>query len=421
MTVLTQFIDSYIDLFIEMAPWLLMGFIIAGIIHITLPLGKMKAFLGKPGFFSSLKAALFGVPLPLCSCGVIPAGIALDKNGASRSATTSFLISTPQTGVDSILVTYSLLGLPFAVIRPIAAFVTGIFGGVLASGVDKHSDHPAAAPVNAAQAAEGGMPKRSVREFMNFVFVDFFGDIAGSLVIGLGVAAAIALAVPEDFFMSSFSSPFLQMGIMLIASIPMYVCATASVPVAAVLLAKGISPGAALVFLMAGPATNAATIAVIRNSLGSRSFYIYLFSIVTGALLFGALINFLPPQIFLPPLGDHAHQHQLLPPWLTDSAALILALALAYHYFSKLRSRLSDRNKRNTHMAFTVLDVHGMTCRHCKMNVENKLNSLPFVTQAEANPDTNRVHVEGEGLDMKLIESSIRELGYDFRGVLPSE
>lgn len=205
---LSDFINSYIGLFVEMSPWLLMGFIIAGIIHITLPLGKMKAFLGKPGFFSSFKAALFGVPLPLCSCGVIPAGIALDKNGASRSATTSFLISTPQTGIDSILVTYSMLGLPFAITRPLVAFTTGVFGGVLASKADNKTQTEEDFVISAEQSAESAAEKRNIREFFNFVFVDFFGDIAGSLVIGLAIAAAIALAVPEDFFMSSFANPF---------------------------------------------------------------------------------------------------------------------------------------------------------------------------------------------------------------------
>ena len=415
MSYLNSFLNSYLDLFMEMSPWLLMGFFIAGIIHGTLPLHKMKAFLGKPGFSSSLKAALFGVPLPLCSCGVIPAGIAMHKNGASRSAGVSFLISTPQTGIDSILVTYSMLGLPLAIIRPIVAFSTGIFGGTLSGYLEKEEGSQEA--LDAGSTSELQAPSKSLREILRFTFVDFLGDIAGSLIVGLGVAALIAMLVPDDFFLESFANPYMQMLIMLLASVPMYVCATASVPIAAILLAKGIAPGAALVFLMAGPATNAATIAVIRNSLGTRTFLVYLFSIVSGAYLFGVLINQLPPQWFVSPLGEHAHHHQLLPDWLTISSALLLAAAILNYYISKIRKKLTSQSVENT-MTQTVLEVHGMTCRHCKMNVENNLNKLEFIQSAVADPDTDRVVIDGESVDLKLVEATIRDLGYEYKGTV---
>ncbi|MDE5959958.1 MAG: permease, partial [Muribaculaceae bacterium] len=123
---ITEFLATFWAMLCEMAPYLLLGFLFAGMLHAFLPASFYNRHLGRPGFWSVAKAAMFGVPLPLCSCGVIPTAMSMRRQGASRAATVSFLISTPQTGVDSILATGSLLGWPLALIRPIAAFATAL-------------------------------------------------------------------------------------------------------------------------------------------------------------------------------------------------------------------------------------------------------------------------------------------------------
>ena len=263
------------------------------------------------------RAALLGVPLPLCSCGVIPTGISFNKEGASKGATVSFLISTPQTGVDSILATYSMLGLPFALLRPFVAFFSGIFGGVITNLASKGEEiKTVEPPINISKETEkAGKWQKMIR----YAFLDFLMDIADWLIIGFAIAALISVLLPDDFFTMYLSNQFLSMFIVLLASIPLYVCATGSIPIAAVLMMKGLSPGAALVFLMAGPATNVATMTVIGKALGRKTLIIYLVSISTSAMFFGRIANqFLPSEWFIMMSHDHgAHEHELLPYWLS--------------------------------------------------------------------------------------------------------
>ena len=248
-----------------MAPYLILGFLIAGILKVLVPANIMTKYLGKSNTSSVINASLFGIPLPLCSCGVLPTGISLYKNGASKGSSVSFLISTPQTGVDSILVTWSMLGLPLAIIRPITAFFTGVAGGILTNKFDS-TRLSIKTEVNQEKKSKGS----SLREIFRYAFIEMVDDIAKWLVIGLLIAAFITVAVPDEFFNEFNITGLTGMVLILVVSIPLYICATASVPIAAVLLLKGLSPGAILVFLMAGPATNAATITVIGKNLGKK-------------------------------------------------------------------------------------------------------------------------------------------------------
>ena len=262
----------------EMSPYLLLGFLVAGLLHAFVPGSLYSRYLSGANLRSVLLAALFGIPLPLCSCGVIPTAMSLRKEGASKGATTSFLIATPQTGVDSILATYSILGLPFAILRPIAALVTSVFGGVLVNAADKAPSTPV--DDSAAVCDNEGTCAPTTPTYTGFVdrlktalrygFVDMVQDIGKWLVIGLVVAGLITLFVPNDFFVRFADRPLLAYVVVLLIAIPMYVCATGSIPVAAALMLKGLSPGAALVFLMAGPASNMASILVIRRVMGQR-------------------------------------------------------------------------------------------------------------------------------------------------------
>ncbi len=335
-------------LIFDMAPWLLLGFLIAGVLHVFFPEGKISRILGKGNTRSVINAALIGVPLPLCSCGVIPAGISLYKNGASKGSAVSFLISTPQTGVDSILVTYSMLGLPLAIIRPVIAFLTGVAGGIFTNLLEKQK------PVNVSGAGETDGNSTTTNRLFSVViyaFYDFMRDIAKWLIIGLLIAAFIAVIIPDDFLASYIHNNMLGMIIMLLVSIPLYVCATSSVPIAAVLVAKGLSPGAALVFLMAGPASNAATIAVIGKTLGRRTLIIYLTTLITGALLFGMAVDYILPQAWFSKIfmSEHSHHtHSILPDWIKTGAGILFTLLLANVYLQKWITRLKNHKHQRT-------------------------------------------------------------------------
>lgn len=334
-----------------MSPYLLLGFLLAGLMHAFVPGKFYTKYLSRKSFRSVLNAALLGIPLPLCSCGVIPTAMSLRKEGASKGAVVSFLIATPQTGVDSIIATFSLMGLPFAIVRPIAALFTAIFGGVI---VDKaepekkccchseekkteehscccHSKQEEAEHVCHCHSEEEKTEEHSccchskkeeaehvchchseekkgegschchshksfftkIKEALTYAYVDMMEDIGKWLLIGLVVAAAITVLVPTEYFAVFQGNTLASMLLVLCIAMPMYLCATGSIPIAVALMMKGLTPGAALVMLMAGPACNFASMLLIRRSLGLRTMLVYILSIVLGAVAFGYIIDML--------------------------------------------------------------------------------------------------------------------------------
>lgn len=409
-----RYFNELVALVLDMAPWLLFGFLIAGVLHVFFPDGKINQLLGKANLKSVLRAALIGIPLPLCSCGVIPTGVSIHKNGASKGAAISFLISTPQTGVDSIMVTYSLLGLPFAIVRPIVALVTGVFGGLLSN---KLEDSTEVEEVKLSNKTTGTKIKNPIAEIFRYAFVDFLQDIAKWLIIGLLLAAFIAVLVPDDFFASYIHNDFVGMLIILAASIPVYVCATSSVPIAAVLMLKGISPGAALVFLMAGPATNAATISVIGNAMGRKTLMAYLGTLITGAMLSGLFVDyFLPREWFTQTMQAHHHEHSLLPQWLTILSAIALTLMVFNIYIRKMFKKFKKPVTPQFSVdngAITVF-VHGMNCNHCKNNVETNLGKLNGIESIEVNLDTEQVTLTGSNINLDKVKETVESIGYKF-------
>ena len=204
---IVKYIEEFVDLSLEMAPWLLLGFIFAGLLHVYMPKGSIQKYMGGKNLKSVIYASLLGIPLPLCSCGVIPTGIAFNKEGASKGATVSFLISTPQTGVDSILATFSLLGLPFAILRPIVAFFSGILGGAITNSVTKN-DNKNQPNVTSSQKSEEIIQNGKFKTMLKYAFHDFLMDIAKWLVLGLAIAALIAVILPDDFFTSYLHNEF---------------------------------------------------------------------------------------------------------------------------------------------------------------------------------------------------------------------
>lgn len=287
----------------EAAPYVLLGFFAAGVLKAFVSEEFVADHLGRSTFGSVVKASLFGIPLPLCSCGVIPAAAGLRKHGASRGASAAFLISTPETGIDSIAITWALLDPIMTVMRPVAAFFTATLTGLF---INLLPDEPPLAPVtvpvvdhsscsdsccgHAPAEAEQG-PVSRMRAGLQFAFGDLLGDIGKWLLIGILISGTIAFFVPEDFFSRYLGSEILSLLAMLAIGIPLYICASASTPIAAALVLKGLSPGAALVFLLAGPATNAATLTVIGKFLGKRVTAIYLATIAVCSLVLGWMVN----------------------------------------------------------------------------------------------------------------------------------
>ena len=338
---LPEYPQQFIQLFLDMGLFLLIGMAFSGLFHILLSKELVAKHLGKPGIGSIIKASLLGVPLPLCSCGVIPTAIGFSKSGASKAAVTSFLISTPQTGIDNIIATAGLMGPFFAIYRPITAFLTGIVGGIFVDIFDKkkksccnktnqenngnsknenqtenelnkescccHSNSsPKIACEDSAKESsscccssnkkKGGTSKflNNLMEFFNFGFLTFTQDLVFHLLIGIAVAAAISTFIDKDFIQSiGITQGLPAMLIMLVIGLPMYICSNSAIPLAVAFIAIGFSPASVFVFLLAGPVTNITAIGALVKALGKKCITIYLLSVSIMAILFGYVFELL--------------------------------------------------------------------------------------------------------------------------------
>ncbi|MFC1530010.1 SO_0444 family Cu/Zn efflux transporter [Gemmatimonadota bacterium] len=310
----TEIITAAWQILLDSAPFVLFGFLAAGIIKAFVPDDMVARHLGTKSTGSVLKASLLGVPLPLCSCSVLPTAISLRKQGADRGASAAFLVSTPESGVDSIAITWALLDPLMTVARPIAAFFTATVTGLSINALpDEDTERPGSdAAVDDEEAGEEpgcgcgssscdtdpsavtGMEESLLRRLwagITYSYDDLLREIGGWLLIGLAVAGVITWLLPADLFAGQMGGELTSLLLMLVVGIPLYICATASTPIAAALVLKGLSPGAALVFLLAGPATNAATLTVVLKHWGRKATVAYLVSISLCALLLGWLLN----------------------------------------------------------------------------------------------------------------------------------
>jgi len=306
----------------EMSPYLLVGFALAGALSVVMSADFVRRHLGAPGLRQVVKASLMGVPLPLCSCGVLPVAASLRKHGASRGATLAFLLSTPQTGVDNVLATQALLGPVFAVFTVLVTFFSGILGGALLEWVSPPTaDEATPQPVGKPAPAP---PRRTWAEGMRFGLLTLPRDIGRSLLVGILISGVLAAVIPANFFADKLGPGILSMLVMLLVGIPMYVCSTGSIPIAYAFIHMGLSPGAAFVFLVSGPATNAAALTTVASLLGRRGVVVYLLTIVVSALGGGMLLDqFTSPQAFL----EHAHVHEAsMGGWRAVTAIVLLAL-----------------------------------------------------------------------------------------------
>ena len=391
-----------------MAPYLLLGFLIAGILHVFVPQGFYTKYLSRNNKWAVLWAALLGVPLPLCSCGVIPTAIGLRNEKASKGAVASFLIATPQTGIDSILATFSLLGLGFAILRPVAALVTGVCGGLLVNRLVKDDD--TAVATDAACAVETG---NRLWRVLKYAYYRMIQDIGGRLVIGLLVAALIQVAIPDEFFLTFGKQPLLQMLVILVVAVPMYICSTGSIPVAAALMMKGLSPGAALVMLMAGPAVNLASILVVRKALGRQFTWIYLLTIVVFSIGFGLLVNAIGISVPATASADACCAGEAaLPAPFKLLCATVLTLLILFALTMKLFERFTHKSVAPDTAVYTV---DGMHCSHCEAAVCRAVEVIPGVESVQANASRKTLTVKGPAAE-EAVRAAVEKAGYTFKG-----
>lgn len=399
-----KFLDSLLYMLNEMSPYILLGFLIAGLLHAFVSRETFARHLSGKSLGSVVKAALIGVPLPLCSCGVLPTAIAMRRNGASRAASSSFLISTPQTGVDSIAATWSLLGPAFAVLRPIAALVTAVAGGVAVGATEKKEDNEelsAAAP-DALEERPDTFTGKLVAA-LRYGYVDLVGSIGLWLTIGLIIAALITVYVPADFFAILGRNPIVSMIIALIVAVPMYVCATGSIPIALSLILKGLSPGTAFVLLMAGPAANFASFTLISREMGRRAASVYLGSIIVGAMAMGLAIDYLMPTHWFAVAKDAVMTGACHKDFSTFSTicSLILGSLLIY---SLIRRFYNPKTNINSDMTKEYV-ITGMNCPHCQNAVRKAIAAVEGVESVDVDLHAGLATVAGNADNTAIIQA----------------
>ncbi len=432
--------NEIIHLINEMSPYLLLGFLLAGLMHSFIPGRYYTKFLAKKSFRSVINAALFGIPLPLCSCGVIPTAMSLRKEGASKGAVASFLIATPQTGVDSIIATFSLMGLPFAIVRPIAALLTAVFGGAMVNITDTSKEMAGKAESHEhnghSHEHEGFMHK--LREAIEYAYVEMMEDIGKWLVVGLIIAGLITVFVPAEMFAIFNGNTLASMLLVLCIALPMYLCATGSIPIAVALMMKGLTPGAALVLLMAGPACNFASMLVIRKVLGVRTLITYLASIIVGSIAFGYMIDYLQFNGIVNFLEHLTYQQACCAEgdgWFEWACTILMILMLVnaivlpklglrkahhchchdeHHHDEDGCSCGCESDECHSEQNVVKYIVEGMNCNHCRMNAEKALQQVEGVESATVDLSSKEAVVKGSATEEQL-RQAIEAIGFELK------
>ena len=404
------------SLCLQMSPFLLMGMFVSGLISMFVNSRLILKHIGSKNFLSILKSTVLGIPVPLCSCGVIPVAATLRDSGASKGSTVSFLVSTPQTGVDSIFLTYGMLGPVFALFRPLAAFVSGIFSGMVINSFDDDTHHHLPDPDDAPNDKKPFIER--LYSGLSYGFLTLPSDIVVPLFQGLIIAAAIAIIIPPDFIAEKFSTnSYIMLFMMLAVSLPIYVCATASIPIAVALMAKGVTAGAVFVFLMAGPATNASSIAVVKNILGRKTMAHYLFLISSTAVLFGFILDSFI-TIGLPAVSSSSHTHAD-DSYISLFFTILFVLILLNAYTHKLKGGIpkpdGNENIIDGSQDRLSIRIDGMTCSHCRESVESAVYSCSGVESTSVDLLKGLVFVIGSELDESAIKDKIKSRGFSLK------
>ncbi len=434
MEVLQTIVVASWAMLVEMAPYLLLGFTVAGLLSVMISPRWVERHLGNRGLGQVFKASLFGVPLPLCSCGVIPVGASLRQHGAGKGATTAFMLSTPQTGVDSIAVTYALLGPFLAIVRPIAALLTGFLGGSLVYAFDRNDDDLPAEelPKTACSSGSGCCeddeePRRkTLFDGLTYGLVTLPRDIGRALIVGILLSGVISALIEPRALEATLGGGIWPMLVAMAVGIPLYVCATASTPIALSLIHAGLSPGAALVFLITGPATNGATLTTLWRVLGRRSVVIFLLTVAVGALATGMAVDaivasdLVDPSAMVPAAvaAAAAHEHhgeEAGSGLFGRGSAILLILLLVNALWPQPQPMGRGSVKVITMPNLDVLElaVSGMRCNGCVESVRRALNETHGVEDATVDLAAGRASVRGSGFDRSLLAEKVRGLGFE--------
>lgn len=402
----------------QMSPYLLLGFLISGVLSVLISPQWVEKHLGSSKFGSIVKATLLGVPLPLCSCGVIPVSASLRRSGASKGATTSFLISTPQTGVDSMLATYGLLGPFFAIFRPLAALITGIIGGMAVAFLDPEDN--SGSIKNNTQNETAGPSTTTVQKIMaalKYALVTLPGEIARALLVGVLIAGLISTFISADFVSQYIGNYYVTMFLMLAIGIPIYVCSTSSIPIALGFMHMGVSPGAAFVFLISGPATNAAAITVVWKILGKKSAIIYLFTVILGSLAGGFAFDYLQKSFSIASFTPAQACHVELSTIEIVSAVFMLLVLVYSYYQTKITPSCCSSCAKNADAevaaANLVISIDGMSCGNCANAVTRALMQIKGVSEARVSLTEKQAMVFGATLNVDEIINTVNTLGYN--------
>lgn len=411
MEYLYQLLIQTWHVMLELSPSLLLGLAIAGLLHVFLPMGLIRKSMAGSNFRSVLNAVIVGAPMPLCSCGVVPTALGLRNEGASKGAATGFLISTPQTGVDSIMVSGTLLGWPFALFKLGAAVVTGLLGGAIVNAVEKEKATKASSmtPLSMVQMSTMGFGAK-LNEAARYSLFELLGAIDLWIIMGVLASALISVLIPAGSLADvSWLKGIGGMLTVLAIAMPMYVCTTGSVPIAASLIAAGMPMGSALVFLMAGPATNVATMGAVYRSLGARVLAVYLGVVAVMSVLLGWLFDFV---LGAAPSGV-ASSHHMTTSWWAIALAVLMSALLLWLLMRRLYSRFFSRTMgEETKEGEMIMQVGGMSCNHCSSTVKNAIESNPGVDQAIVDLSSGKVKISGPDLDQEVLGELVKRAGY---------
>jgi uncharacterized membrane protein YraQ (UPF0718 family) len=355
MEILSKLVVESWHLLLDASVYVIFGLLVAGLLKVFLSPAAVARHFGQGKVGSVFKAAFLGIPIPLCSCGVLPAAVSFKKQGANNGAVTAFMISTPESGVDSIAITYALLDPIMTVARPVAAFVAAVAAGLAENLFGREKAKSPVIPdlsctIDACCDGQGCPPEIHAHHHsfiqklvagLKYALTDVWDDMAGWFLVGLLLAGLITALVPEELMVLYLGGGIGSMLIMLALGIPLYICATASTPIAAALILKGVSPGAALVFLLAGPATNVTSLTVLFGVLGKRATVIYLSAIAIFAVAFGLLVDLVYSWFALSPVAMVGQAAELVPVWAQTAGAIILLVLSVKPVYRKLRAKLA--------------------------------------------------------------------------------
>ncbi|MDQ8203423.1 permease [Pelagicoccus sp. SDUM812003] len=434
MNALNQFFIQTWLMIAEMGPYLILGLAISALLHRVLRRSWVEGLMGKPKLSSIVWGSVVGVPMPLCSCGVIPVTMSLRNKGASNGAAVSFLTSTPQTGVDSFLATYGLLGPVFAVYKIIVAFASGILVGLSVQLFDKNADSPPKKPafqkLTSSSPVASGMgavaqtapqPETpTVKQSLRYGFVTMPGDLANALLVGFLLAGLIAAFAPADLLSDIPGGVFSAILLATVISVPFYICSTGSIPLALALVHSGLPISAALVLLIAGPATNVTTILAMRKILGGRSTVFYVLGVVLTTWIAAAVYHALLDTGTLGVAGMSHHMEEL-PLWKHLGGAALLALLLYPKALPLLKSKKAQQPARSPSVASDLktvsLKIAGMNCSHCESSIRSGLSELAFAPKVvSVDRQSETAIIRAERFDESATRAMVESLGFEYKG-----